>query len=301
MKKFLRILQKSDHRWYVQDSLAKSPPLLWRLRPYLTHDYVPAIFRLPEGLIDTLYATGLCDSAARTLGYILEATGIQSSQLNIVNRFAGGHSVVLARFADGREAMLDPHYGIVPRLDGKLISASRALETSRKADLGGGIWHKVAPTSDDRFYEKFEYAVFSVQNTGMDIKVRVELTDDMPIALGQRDGDSEDVRRDGLAHGMTSYWIYLGHKYDRGWTRVLEFAQDTRVEIGLMEPVNAGFITTDARPEIEGNTLVYVVAGGGSLAFVDGLAKRIGPSCKATKTSTTYCLNQPNQPKSSAL
>ena len=57
-----------------------------------TPDYVPGIFCLPESLIDTLYAEGLCDSTARTLGYILEATGIQSGQLNIVNGFAGAHS-----------------------------------------------------------------------------------------------------------------------------------------------------------------------------------------------------------------
>ena len=131
-------LTRQVHSWYVHNRLVENPPLLWRLRPYLTHDYVPGVFRLPEGLIDTLYSEGVCDSAARTLGYILKATGIQSSQLNIVNRFAGGHSVVLARFPDGREAMLDPLYGIVPRLDGELLSPSRAFEASRNADLGGG-------------------------------------------------------------------------------------------------------------------------------------------------------------------
>ena len=147
-------LTRQVHSWYVERNLPESPPILWRLRPYLTHQFVPAIFRLPEGLIDTVYAEGLCDSAARTLGYILEATGIQSSQLNIVNRFAGAHSVVLARFPDGREAMLDPLYGIVPRLNGELLSPSKALEASKNSDLGGDICHKLAPTSIDRFYQK---------------------------------------------------------------------------------------------------------------------------------------------------
>ena len=55
---------------------------------------------------------------------------------------------------------------------------------------------------------------------------------------------------------------------------MLRFSQDTRVEIGLTEPVNTGFITTNTRPRIEGNTLIYVVAAGESLVFVDGLAKR---------------------------
>ena len=262
------------HRWYAQDILVDGPPLLFRLRPYLTHDLVPAIFRLPQGLIDTLYAEGECDSAARTLGYILETTGIRSRQLNIVNRFVGGHSVVLARFPDGREVMLDPHFGIVPQLDGELLSPEKAREASMVANPHGDIWHELAPTSDDWFYRKFEHAVFAVQDTGLDIAVPVKLPEGRPLALGRRDGDSGDVRRDGSSHDMTPYWHYLGHKYDRGWTRVLQFAQDTRVEIGLTEPVDAELITTDALPRIDGDTLVYVVAADESLAFVDGLAKR---------------------------
>ena len=267
-------LTRQVHGWYSERKLQENPPLLWRLRPYLTHSIVPAIFRLPEGLIDTVYAEGLCDSAARTLGYILEATGIQTSQLNIVNRFSGAHSVVLARFPDGREAMLDPLYGIVPQLNGRLLSPNRALEVSRKSDRGGSIWHSLAPSSTDSFYRTFEHAVFAVQNTTLDIEVQVKLTDNKPIALGRRDGAVRDVKRDGLSQGMTSYLGYLGHKYDRGWTRILRFTQDTRVEIGLTELVNADFITTSRRPRIEGDTLVYVVAAGESLAFVDGLAKR---------------------------
>ena len=143
------------------------------------------------------------------------------------------HSVVLARFPDGREAMLDPLYGIVPRLNGELLSPSSALEASKNSEFGGDIWHKLAPTLVDRFYQKFEHAVFAMQDTGLDIEVQVNLTDNKPIALGRRDGNFKDVRRDGLSQGLTSYWIYLGHKYDRGWTRVLRFTQDTRVEIGL--------------------------------------------------------------------
>ena len=160
----------------------------------------------------------------------------------------------------------------MPQLDGELLSPSRALEASKEA--GGGIWYKLAPTSIDRFYRKFEHAVFAVQNTSLDIESEVKLTDDNPIALGQRDGNAEDVVRDGISQGMSSYWDYLGHRYDPGWTRILRFTQDTRVEIGLTEPVEQGFITTSTRPRIEGHTLVYVMAAGETLRFVDGLAKR---------------------------
>ena len=269
-------LTRQVHSRYAQVNPDIDPPLLWKLRPYLTHDLMPAVFRLPEGAIDTLYVEGWCDSAARVLGYILDSTDVQSSQLNIVNRIAGAHSVVLARFPDGREAMLDPYYGIVPMLDGELISPNRALAASKNPGFGGDIWKKLAPTSENRFYEKFEYAVFAVQNNDLDIVVQVDLVDSRSIALGRRDGDSKDVRRDSLSHGLTSYWDYLGHKYDRGWTRVLRFAQDTRVEIGLTEPVKSNFVTTNMHPRIEdkNRTLIYFVTAGESLEFTDGMAKR---------------------------
>ena len=162
----------------------------------------------------------------------------------------------------------------MPLLDGRLVSPNRAFEASKNPELDGEIWHKLAKTSIDQFYRKFEHAVFAVQDTHLDIELQVKLTDNKPIALGQRDGDTRDVRRDGLSHGLTSYWTYLGHKYDRGWTRILQFSQATKVEIGLTEPANEGFITTSAQPRIEGDTLVYVVAAGESLAFVDGVANR---------------------------
>ena len=226
-------LTRQVHRWYAQENLVDGPPLLFRLRPYLTHDLLPAMFRLPQGLIDTLYAEGECDNAARTLIYLLETTGIRSHQLNIVYRFASGHSVVLARFPDGREVMLDPHFGIVPQLDGELLSPEKAHEASMAATPHGDIWQELAPTSDDWFYRKFEHAVFSAQHTGLDIVIPVRLLDGKPLALGRRDGNSWDVRHDGESHGMTSYLTYLGHKHDRGWSRVLEFAQDTSVVLRI--------------------------------------------------------------------
>ena len=265
-------LTRRIHGWYVQNRQIQDPPLLWRLRPYLTHELLPELFRLPEGLIDTLYVEGICDDATRTLIYILDEAGIEGRQLNIVNRFTGAHTVVLARLSDGREVMLDPLYGIVPKLDGKLVSPTEAFKASKKGREVN--WYELAPTSNNGFYEKTEHAVFAVQNAGMEIKAPIHLNGATSISLGRPDGDSLDVMRDGMSRNLTSHWTYLGHKFDRGWVRTLTFAQDTHVKIGLVEPVNVGFITTDVQPRIEGKTLIYEIAAGGSLRFIDGRAKR---------------------------
>lgn len=267
-------LTRQVHVWYSKNRTIENPSLLWRLKPYLTHELVPEVFRLPAGLIDTLYVEGICDDATRTLGYILGEAGIESRQLNIVNRFSGAHSVLLAHFPDGREVILDPLYGIVPQLNGVLLSPEDAQEASKAIDASETLWHKLAPTSNDSFYRDFTHAVFAAQNAGLEIEVPVSLNGEEAIVLGRPDGDSQDVHKDGLSRSLTHYWTYLGHKHDRGWIRVLVFAQDTRMEIGLVDPVNADFITTDARPNIEGNVLTYEVGAGQSLRFVDGLAKR---------------------------
>ena len=267
-------LTQRIHVWYLQNRVIENPPLLWRLKPYLTHDLMPAVFRLQSGSIDTLYVEGLCDDAARTLGYVLKEAGIESRQLNIINRFTGAHAVLLARLPDGREVMLDPLYGIVPMRDGTLLSPSEAHDASKNADADSELWHQLAPTASVSFYQSFEHAIYAVQDAGLEIEIPISLSGDQAIALGRRDGESEDVSSDGLSHNLTGHLTYLGHKYDRGWNRVLVFAQDTRMEIGLVEPPNGGFITTDVEPQIDGNKLIYEVAAGTSLRFVDGLAKR---------------------------
>ena len=264
-------LTRQVHIWYQQNHIVEEPPLLWRLRPYLTHELIPSVFRLPVGAIDTLYVEGMCDAAARTLAYILKAAGIEGSQLNIVNRFTGAHTVVLARFSDGRETMLDPLYGVLPKHNGELLSPGRAFEIAATI---GGVWQELSPHTRLRFYQHPEHAVFAEQNAGLEIEAPVHLEAGGELVLGRADGDSHDVHVDGWMHNLTHLWTYLGHKHDRGWVRIFTFAQDTRVEIGLTEPVNAGFITTDIAPRIEGNKLVYEVPAGKSLRFVDGYAKR---------------------------
>lgn len=272
----IRLTAEVHSRWATTNP--GSPSLLWRLRHYLTHDLIPPVFRLPKGIIEVLVPGGECDSNARRLIYMLEAAGHQGSQLNIVTKFGSGHSVVLAHLPDGRDVILDPHFGIVPLLAGELLSPSRAFD----GDVGADIWHKLAPTSQDWFYKRFlDRAVFAVQNSPLEIRSEVKLTDNVPIVLGQRDGDSSDVGHDGSTYGLTTYWTYIGRKYDKGWTRVLQFHQDTRVEIGLTGPANEGFITTAARPRVQGETLVYVVASGDSLAFTDRLAERDWGSLKS--------------------
>ena len=79
---------------------------------------------------------------------------------------------------------------------------------------------------------------------------------------------------DGIAHGLSSYWGYLGHRYDRSWQRVINFSQDTRMIIGLIDAPDERFVTTQMRPTVSGNELIYEVPAGRSLRFVDGNAGR---------------------------
>jgi hypothetical protein len=50
--------------------------------------------------------------------------------------------------------------------------------------------------------------------------------------------------------------------------------QDTRMTIGLVEPLNEKFITTKLNPTIQGKELIYEIAAGDSLFFYDGIARR---------------------------
>ena len=263
-------LTRQVHLWYRGGRTVTDPPLLWRLRPYLTHPLLPEAFRLPPGLIDSLYAEGMCDSAARTLTYILAQVGIESRQLNVVQRFSGAHSAVVARFAGGREVLLDPLYGVVPRIAGALVSP----QAVHSAPQGAVRWESLAPTSEDRFYAAFERAVFGLAGSDLEIEAPVDLQPRQVLRLGRADGGTRDVHREGMLQGLTHLWTYLGHRYDRGWTRVMRFNRDTRVTIGVVGTVNPRFVTTDVPPRIDGDRLVYEVAAGDALRFSDGAARR---------------------------
>ena len=100
--------------------------------------------------------------------------------------------------------MLDPYFGIAPRLNGRLLSPVEARDAARR-DADGTIWHALAPDSDKRFYETFGNVWFAEQDAGLEIGIPVKLSGNQTIALGKPDDDSRDVAGDGLSRGFTSY------------------------------------------------------------------------------------------------
>ena len=249
-------------------------PFLWRLRPYLTHDLLPEFLRVKSGALDAIYFEGQCDGAARTLQFLLNEANLTADQFNIVRQSDSGHAVTIVEFSDGREAMLDPLFGVVPEQNGRLLSPIEARKLVSEGVPADQIWKKLAPTSDEGFYSRFDTAVFARQGAGLDIESVITLDKTGSLILGEPDGKIGDVIRDGELHGLTAYWHYIGNRYDRGWRRIFNFAQDTRMIIGLMAHPDERFITTEKRPKIHDNELIYEMAAGESLRFNDGDARR---------------------------
>lgn len=250
-------------------------PFLYKIRPYLTNTLLPSWIRVEDGAIDSIFARGLCDSAARTLAFLLINSGrqIDAWQLNFVTR-SEAHSVTGIRGASGTEWFVDPLYGIAPVEGNELIGAERAREISRNSDTVEDLWLPLAPSARPSFYSDFADVVFARQGQALEIRGMIDLGRETELWLGSVDGDSEDVRKDGSKIGISPHWNYFGHRYDRSWTRVIEVAQDTEIEFVMIDPVNPRFITTDVIPIIQGNSAIFRLAAGERLVFDDGAARR---------------------------
>lgn len=259
------------HRSYAQPAQRGSLPLLMRARPYLTHRFVPTPLRLRVGAIDTIYLKGLCDNAARTLGFVLEQAGLTADQLNMVTPTAA-HSVVLAETSDGRKLLADPLYAVIPRWEGRILGPAEAQSLMREGISYDRIWRPLTYSAKTGFYRRFADAVFARQGEPLQIRGDVDLTEGEALQLGEPDGSSDDVVRAAIKAELTPYWHYVGSRYDRAWMRRLRFHQDTRVTLALTQPPKAKFITSERTPEVRGKELIFEVHAGETLRFVDGAA-----------------------------
>lgn len=264
------------HQAFLASARDRQPmPLLQRVRPYLTHPLLPSMLRVEEGAIDALYTRGLCDSAARTLAFALNHSELQvaATQLNMVNPY-GGHSVTEVRTPAGEVWLLDPLYAVAPQQEGRLIGALRARDMARLDTPMDELWLALAPTSTLDFYQHFDQVSMARQGEPLRIDIHVKLAPGQHVTLGQIDNDTNDVYRDGARLGWTSYLTYLGSKYDRSWQRALTFHQDTEVAFNLTSKPDPRFITTDIKPVIDGQRVIYRMREGQQLAFIDGAARR---------------------------
>lgn len=249
-------------------------PFLFRIQPYLVHELMPEIFRVKVGAIEALYMEGMCDSAARRLNFILDTAGYPSKQFNIVSSKTG-HSITKSVLPSGSAILIDSYHGVMAAWQGKLIGPKTTKELMDNGVSAPDVWLALGPEANLEFYQNFNKHSFAEEGQTLRIEVDVDMEDHDEISLGKIDGSSHDLQVSFNKRNWSPYWTYIGHRYDRGFERILNFHQKTRVTFFLTRDANEGFITSQIPPKItQGNLIVYEIEKGRTLHFRDGLAKR---------------------------
>lgn len=249
-------------------------PFLLRISPYLTHELMPEALRIKLGAIEVVYLEGVCDSVARRLNFILNSAGYTSSQFNIISP-TGGHSVSLTKIPSGQLMILDPYFGAVPIWNGRAIGPSVLKKLANQGVPSEEIWQPFDSNSNLSFYNEYRHFSMAEQGQPQTLEVPVKLEQGESFSLGANDNSAADVETAGVARRWSPYWQYMGHRYDRGWERVISFQQKTRVTFSLIGTANVDFITSQITPTaIQDNLLIYELDAGQALHFRDGLAKR---------------------------
>ena len=252
-----------------------APPLLLRLRRFLSHPLLPDLLSVDEGAIEAIYLEGHCDSASRSLVYVLGAIGIEAIPVYLLGPMGEAHTVVEATLPGGKLVMLDPFFGLVPEHQGGLLAGSEAQTVLREGTAPQEIWQPVSPRAHySIFFDTFE--TFSLTDQGADFEWRRHL--DLGVVdtlqIGAFDGSSKEVPEAAGALSLGAHWHYLGHRYERGWTRTLVADHAMRVTFHVLEHPRAGVLTSDLEPEIQPGKVIYTLGKGDALSFVDRRATR---------------------------
>lgn len=253
----------------------RDPSALWplRLRPYVTNARLPEAIRFPDGVIETLVREGMCDNAVRMLKFVLAQKGYQAVQWNMVaDRRA--HSALLADLPDGRKGFVDPFYGFAAVKDGKLVSAQEAQDLVRTGRKPEDVLWALGPESRPKFYAALAELRMAVEGEPLLISVSLPKPQGgEPVVIGKLDGSDLDVKEDVAALGMTPYWHYMGHKYNREWVRELTAPEDARLEMTLLVPATDNVMIADPAPRVEGKILRWDLKAGEKIIFRDGAAR----------------------------
>ncbi|KAA5601924.1 hypothetical protein [Blastochloris sulfoviridis] len=235
----------------------------------LSSRHIPQFFRVNQEAVDLLFPYGLCDSAARALIFLLESRGIDADQINIVDDTTG-HSGVVAEIDGGRHIFLDPFFGVVPLQDGRIAGPEPVLTRSGRPMQ----WHAVAASGRADFYLEMHSPRFARQGDTLNIEVEVPIGAGEQMHIGTVDGSSKDVRRNSSHLKLTTFWDYLGSRYDRSWVRTMRFKNDAEITIFTINKMNKYFVKTNVDPINSGEKYInYRIRGGDSLIFYDGLAE----------------------------
>lgn len=272
-EKVLR-LAKAVYQANLDSQRSNVVPFLFHLRPYLEHKFMPELVRIKSGAIEVVYMEGLCDSAARRLVYVLDAAGYAATQLNIVSP-DGGHSITLMKLPSGLSVMLDPYFGAASIWNGRMIGPSDTQRLMQQGVPSEKIWQPFGPEARLDFYKNFGRSSIAEQGQPLTIEVSVNLEKGESFSLGDNDNSPLDVSIAAAKRGWSPYWHYMGHRYDRGWERVMHFKHKMRVTFALTREVNKDFITSKTPPSaIHENLVIYKLNAGQVLHFRDAQAKR---------------------------
>ncbi len=248
-------------------------PLL-KVRGYITNDRLPSFLRLGDGVIETHMEQGYCDNASRMLAFILKQEGFSSVQRNMVTN-SGGHSALLVTLPnEDRDILVDPFYGYVTTdLNGELIHPHDAKNLIENGDAFEDVFTPLGEASDPRFYKDIRSMFMGAEGQTLTIEATLPHIGNNPIHLGKIDGKYNDVKSAASQLGITPYWYYMGHKYNREWVRVLKASQPVKIVMTLTEQAEDGILTSTPKPSVDGQTLTWELNAGEEITFRDGLAK----------------------------
>lgn len=245
-------------------------PAYYRFIPYVTNRRIPEPLRIPPGAIEFLFGDGVCDSAARALGFILQSIGYEAEQLNLVTA-TGAHSALAIAMPSGKRVYVDPYYGLAA-WDGQALDTFEAmLAAIRDGRDVAGVTLPLRDRPERGFYATFaQQAVFSApqgQDAGID--VALPATQGRVLMLGAVDGSYDDVTAASVRHGLTPYMHYVGSRYDRAWTRTLRAREDVRLEFILTAPADRDLLRSTPEPEIQGNVVAWSLKASDRLVLQD--------------------------------
>lgn len=248
-------------------------PSLHRLRPFVTNHRLPRWLRLPDGLIESYTMHGHCDDAARALSFILKQKGYHSYQWDMV-QFDGAHSALEVTTSEGRRIFADPFYGFVAQSgDGTLIDADTARTQIQNGIPVESTFLALGADSNWLFYKSFDQTRMNVKGKPLRLESTLPPLNNEKLVFGEIDGSDQDVMNASDHYKLTPYWHYIGHKYNRGWVRVLKTEEPVRIEMTLVDPPEPRILNATPAPSIKDKTLTWLLKPGENITLKDGNAR----------------------------
>ena len=237
-------------------------------KPYVTCSMLPSFLRTSEAAFDSAHPQADEKSAVGMLSYILEKRGIASIPWRILAP-KGIKTAVAASLGDGTYRYLDPVAGVVAMFENKvLIGPYAAREIMMNGTHHQKVFVKLTEEADPSFYEDFAHTMMAPPGYRLDVNVAAPVYEE-PIVFGAVDGNSDDVAEAAAKLDLTPFFDYIGQKYEAGIQRKVHFTDPARVTLVLADAYDAGMMTANIEPKVEGNKLIFEVPEDQPLIFND--------------------------------